>query len=412
MKKNIINKIIGFAAISILFSCQDGEIIVPFIEEGTGEDFSNIYTLPGVPFNYSNVNFPETFTNFVFEELDNTPNNNHITDNGATLGRVLFYDKKLSFNNTISCASCHLQEFGFTDPREKSVGFEGEHTRRNSMNLTNSRFYLKEKFFWDHRASTLEEQVLMPFQDEIEMGMTLELVVSRVSSFDYYKPLFINAFGNNEVTKDKISKALAQFVRSIYSFNSKYDIGIEATRNIFVDFPNFTTQENLGKDIFNGKLTPEANGSCVFCHMNDNQGDIHFTTVPPLNANQVIFTGTRTDNIGLDENSHGDSDNGLGEITNIEADNGQFKVPSIRNIELTSPYMHDGRFTTLEEVVEHYSTGVKDHPQLSDHLINPDESPRNLELTDEESAALVVFLKTLTDQVMINDIKYSDPFVE
>ncbi len=409
MYKIFINRIIYILITITLFSCKEDEIIVPIIEEG---DFSAIYNLPSEPFNYSAINFPITFTNFVFEELDNTPDNNHITNNGATLGRVLFYDKNLSLNNTISCASCHLQEFGFTDPREKSIGFEGGHTRRNSMNLTNSRFYLKEKFFWDHRASTLEEQVLMPLQDDIEMGMTLDLVVSRVSSFDYYKPLFAKAFGNDIVTTDKISKALAQFIRSIYSFNSKYDVGIEATRNIFVDFPNFTAQENLGKDIFNGKLTPEANGSCVFCHMNDNPSEIHFSTTPSLNANQVIFTGTRTDNIGLDEDSRGDSDNGLGEITNIEADNGQFKVPSIRNIELTSPYMHDGRFTTLEEVVEHYSTEVKDHPQLSDHLINPDETPRHLNLSEEEKAALVAFLKTLTDEVMISDVKYSDPFVE
>jgi cytochrome c peroxidase len=401
MNKKIIFKSIVILLILVLsFSCKN---------DNPEDDYSNIYNLPNTPFNYSNINFPITFTDYVMS-LDNTPNDNPITDAGATLGRVLFYEKNLSFNRTIACASCHLQEFAFADPQAKSDGFEGGKTGRNSMNIVNSGFYQPENFFWDHRANTLEDQVLMPFQDPIEMGMTLELVVERVSSLDYYKPLFNNAFNSEEVTSDKISKALAQFVRSIYSFNTKYDSGIEATRNIFVDFPNFTVQENMGKDIFNGKLTPETNGTCAFCHM-ANVNTLHFSSIPDLNDNQVVFSGLRTDNIGLDERAGGDSDDGVGNISHNESDNGQFKTTSIRNIELTAPYMHDGRFVTLEEVVEHYSTGVKDHPNLSDHMINPDETPRNLNLTEEEKTALVAFLKTLTDHEMITDEKYSDPFI-
>ena len=387
-----------------LFSCKDDDPIA------ITNPYSDIYNLPNTPYNYSAINFPSTFNNYVLG-LDNTPDDNQLTDNGATLGRVLFYDKKLSINNTISCASCHIQEFGFSDPAQKSEGFGGEHTRRNSMNIANSGFYVPKKFFWDHRSATLEDQVLMPLEDDIEMGMTLELVIKRVSENNYYKPLFKNAFGSEEVTSNKISKALAQFVRSIFSFNTKYDIGIEATNNIFEDFPNFTAQENLGKDIFNGKLTPLANGTCLFCHMaNENlRPNIPFN---PNEVNQIIFSGLRAHNIGLDEDDRGDTDNGLGEITGVASDNGQFKTPSIRNIELTSPYMHDGRFNTLEEVVEHYSTGVKDHPFLSGHMINGDGTPRHLNLSEVEKAALVAFLKTLTDNTMITEEKYANPFTQ
>jgi cytochrome c peroxidase len=393
-----------------LFSCEDDAIIIPITFEG---DFSNIYNLPETPFNYSNIVFPETFNNSTVQLIENTPNDNPITNDGATLGRVLFYDKNLSINNTIACASCHVQEFGFADPNPTSLGFEGGHTRRNSMNIVNTGFYEPNLFFWDHRANSLEEQVLIPFQDSIEMGMTSEELLNRVSTFDYYKPLFQKAFNNSEVTLDKISKAMAQFVRSIYSFNTKYDAGIEITNNIFEDFPNFTAQENIGKDIFNGKLTPETNGTCAFCHI-FNFENLIYTAIPSEDANQVIFSGTRTDNIGLDEDwAEEGVDNGLGEITNIESDNGQFKVPSLRNIAITAPYMHDGRFETLEEVVDHYSNGIKDHQYLSDHMISgASGEPRNLMLTPEEEAALVAFLKTLTDQVMINDEKYSNPFIE
>jgi len=403
MLQNYWNNIVYILAVMVLFSCKDDEPMTPI-----KNNYSNIYNLPTTPFNYSNINFPDTFNTFVLN-LDNTPENNPITDSGATLGRVLFYDKQMSINKTIACASCHIQVNGFSDPNQKSEGFEGGHTRRNSMNLVNSGFYQPGKYFWDHRAGTLEEQVLMPLQDGIEMGMTLELLVTRLSALDYYKPLFKKAFNSEEVTSDKVAKALAQFVRAIYSFNSKYDAGIKVTDNIFVDFPNFTAQENLGKDVFNGKLTPNANGTCLFCHMaNDNLR--HNVAFEANNVNQVVFSGLRTDNIGLDDDFRG-VDNGVGEITGQNSDLGQFKTPSIRNIELTAPYMHDGRLQTLEEVVEHYSTEVKDHPYLSDHMINADETPRNLNLSDEEKAALVAFLKTLTDTKMTTDVKYSDPFV-
>ena len=384
-----------------LFSCNSDDEVV--------EGYSNIYNLPSTPYNYSNPNFPDTFTPYVFG-FDNTPTDNSMTDDGVTLGRVLFYDKKMSVNNTVSCASCHKQELGFSDDLEKSEGFEGGHTFRNSMGFANAGFYAEENFFWDHRAETLEDQVLMPIQDEVEMGMTIEGLVDKIGALEYYNPLFENAFGSTVVTSDRISKALSQFIRSIYSYNTKYDQGIEVTKDIFVDFPNFTAEENLGKDIFNGKLTPDAIGTCITCHMPNNV-PLHFAQPIPDNANQVIFSGAEEDNVGLDIDLNVE-DNGVGAVLGITSLYGHFKTPSLRNIELTGPYMHDGRLATLEDVVEHYSTGVLAHPYLSAHMKNGEGEPRHLDLTPEESEALVAFMKTLTDYVLINDEKFSDPFID
>lgn len=190
--------------------------------------------LPETPYNYSQITLPQHFSVNAFPanlpqnavtDNDNTPADNPITDAGATLGRVLFYERKLSANETVACATCHQQEFAFTDPLALSVGFEGGTTRRRSMSLINARFYESGKFFWDERADTLEDQVLEPIQDHVEMGLTLEELVTVVESQDYYPDLFTDAFGDSEVTTDRISRALAQFVRSIVSYRSKYDEG-------------------------------------------------------------------------------------------------------------------------------------------------------------------------------------------
>src|SRR6185436_14538766 len=267
---------------------------------------------------------------------DNMPGTNVTSDIGATLGRVLFYDKRLSFNQTIACASCHQREHGFSDPRKFSVGFNGGLTGRNSMGLTHARWYQRRHFFWDERANTLEDQVLMPIQNSVEMGMTLAALTNRLAAEPYYTNLFAATFGTPAVTSDRISRALAQFVRSIISTKSKYDTGVSNT------FVNFTPQENQGRQIFFG------NGGCATCHGTDN-----FTPGPPLNNNGLEFPYV---------------DLGVGAITSDPRDNGKFKVPSLRNIELTAPYMHDGRFSTLEEVVEFYNSGVVDNPNLSPPL--------------------------------------------
>jgi cytochrome c peroxidase len=390
-----------FCIVLVFISCKNDAI-----NDGD-TSYQDVLHLPETPFNYSDINFPSTFTQYV-ATFNNTPSDNPITDAGATLGRVLFYDTSLSVSNTISCASCHKQEKGFADDGAKSIGFAGEHTFRNSMGFANAGFYKPERFFWDQRAATLEEQTLMPIQDDVEMGMTLTQLIARLNQIAYYKPLFEDAFGDETITSERISKALAQFVRSIYSFNTKYDVGIEMTQNIFEDFPNFTPQENLGKDIFNGKRTPEAIGTCVTCHL-PNHDPLNFELPLPEDLNQVIFSGGEPDNIGLDDTIDV-ADNGWGEFLGIESLYGHFKTPSLRNIELTGPYMHDGRFETLEEVVEHYSTEVKPHPYLSAHMKDSQGNPRHLNLTEEEKAALVAFLKTLTDYELISDPKYANPF--
>lgn len=377
---------------------------------GGGDDGSSILNLPATHFNYANPDFPASFNNFVMTVLDNTPANNPVTNAGATLGRVLFYDKSLSANNTVSCASCHVQSEGFSDSRTFSEGFEGGLTGRNSMGLANARFGENGKFFWDHRAETLEEQVLMPIQDPVEMGMDLNDLVTKLSTLTYYPDLFTDAFGSPEITSDRISRALAQFVRAMVSYETKYDEGLAQTGNFFAPFPNFTAQENLGKSIFNGSFTPGVvDGNCALCHMNNDGVAIS----PGSNLqNFALFTmvsSPRNNGIDLDGNV---DDLGIGgAIPGATTAVGAFKSPSLRNIELTAPYMHDGRLATLEDVVEHYSTGVLPHPNLSfPALADENGNAKHLNLTQEQKDALVAFLKTLTDHNFINDEKFSDPF--
>jgi cytochrome c peroxidase len=342
--------------------------------------------LPASPFNYANPTLPPHLATPQILAQINTPPANPISDAGATLGRVLFHDQRLSANQSVSCASCHQAAHGFSDPRRFSVGFDERETDRNSMGLTNARYYLRQNFFWDERAATLEEQVLLPIQDELEMGMSLDLLVARLSAEPFYAELFTTAFGTPAVTSGRISRALAQFVRSIVSGGSKYGAGVAT------GFANFTAQENQGRQIFQGPA-----GGCAQCHGSDN--------FVPGNA---IF------NNGL-ENPY--LDRGLGEVTGLAGDEGFFKVPSLRNIELTAPYMHDGRFATLEQVVEFYNSGVVAHPNLSPSLRlppgppgSPPSGPRRLNLTNAQKAALVAFLRTLTDTAVTSDPKFSDPF--
>ncbi len=350
---------------------------------------NNALLLPASPFNYASPPLPPQFFVPPIVGQDNMPATNMTIDVGATLGRVLFYDKRLSTNQTVSCSSCHQREHGFSDPRQFSAGFNGGLTGRNSMGLSNARWYQRRHFFWDERANTLEDQVLQPIQNSVEMGMTLAALTNRLAAEPFYTNLFANAFGSPDVTSDRISRALAQFVRSIVSTRSKYDAGVGN------GFANFTPQENLGRQIFFGQVgNPPA--TCVACHGTDN-----FVPGPALNNNGLEFPY---------------ADLGVGGITGNPGDNGKFKVPSLRNIELTAPYMHDGRFATLEQVVEFYNSGVVDNPNLSPPLRTPPipgqppGGPLRLNLTPAQKAALVAFLKTLTDTSIATDEKYSDPF--
>ncbi len=366
--------ILFFTAIGLCFviACSKDEII-PFDkpEKELRPD------LPETPFTYGTDTFPSYFNAPPLTFMNSIQN--PITSNGATLGRVLFYDKKLSVNNTISCGSCHLQSRGFSDPRRFSSGFEGGQTTRNSMAIVNTRF--SYRFFWDQRATYLEEQVLMPIQNHIEMGTNLPDLPAKLQAVDYYPDLFEEAFGTPEITVDKISIALSMFVHSLTTYRSRYD---EGKQNGFV---GYSTIEMDGKTLFmSGTI------NCNHCHTTEN------------------FYDSQALNNGLDSIY---ADNGRGVITGDSADMGQFKVPSLRNIEVTAPYMHDGRFATLEEVVEHYNSGIKQHPNLDDRLTTTGMTggpPKHYFLTAYQKASVVAFLKTFTDQTMLHDVRFSDPF--
>jgi cytochrome c peroxidase len=364
----------------LCFSCKKNDEVNFPVE-------NQYINLPTTPFNYANPDIPAHVLNDPgLLAADNTPFTNPVTDAGATLGRVLFYDKNLSKNKTIACASCHQQANGFSDPLVLSDGFEGGKTGRHSMGLVNARFYNNGRFFWDERAASLEAQVLLPMQDPVEMGMTLDSVVGRVSALPYYSTLFTDAFGDETVSAERISRALAQYVRSIMSYQSRYDEGRAQVANPNQPFPNFTQQENQGKNLF---FNPQL-GGCAGCH-----GTEGFVAPGPRNN-------------GLDATNV--ADQGVGGNSGNPAQAGLFKSPSLRNIALRAPYMHDGRFSTLLEVVDHYSTNIQDNPNLSAPLRQPDGSIKRMNFTATEKAALIAFLQTLTDQSLATDEKFSDPF--
>lgn len=402
LKYKVLIFIILLISITIV-SCKEDDL-----EVKDGTDLPAELNLPENPFEYASIDFPDHFLNnplpanpyrfqFAAIESDNTPESNPTTNEGATLGRVLFYEKKLSVNGTIACASCHSQETGFSDSEVLSIGFEGGKTRRHSMTLTNARFYDTGKFFWDERAETLEDQVLMPIQDEVEMGLTLDEILQVVQSQDYYAPLFKDAFGDEEITIDRISKALAQFVRSLVSINAKYDQGRVAVSSPLDDFANFTDQENAGKALF---YAGSINGapSCHSCHASE-------AFLSPLlapNANTIASIN------GLDAESTDDL--GVYETTGRNNHQGKFKVPSLRNVAVRAPYMHDGRFANLEEVINHYSTGMQNHPRTLPFMKDDDGNAIKYNFTDTEKQALIAFLNTLTDDQFLADEKFSSPF--
>lgn len=368
--------VLFFGVLIAILSCKKDQVpeISPLSTEG-----EPVPVLPDTPYDYTAVNFPASFDEPPLSFLNSTSSANPITNDGATLGRVLFYDKNLSLNKTRSCASCHDQSKAFSDGEMFSKGLYDGLTGRNSMAIMNTRFSFR--FFWDQRSLYVENQVLEPIKNHIEMDMSLDALVERLKAVNYYPPLFEKAFGTSEITTEKISFALAQFIHSLVTYNSKYDLG---TAN---NFSNFSQLELDGKNLF---MSGSVN--CNNCHSTAN----------------FYATDARTN--GLDSNP---LDSGLAHITLDPADVGKFKVPTLRNIEVTGPYMHDGRFSTLEEVIEHYNSGLQPHPNLDDRLASNGQTggpPKQYNLTDYQKASLVAFLKTLTDYTFLNDIKFSDPF--
>ncbi|MCB0629529.1 MAG: cytochrome c peroxidase [Saprospiraceae bacterium] len=356
--------------------------------ETSGEIIQRYFTfdLSDLP-DYSTTDLPAYFPPNILQN-DNTPANNRITDIGATLGRVLFYDKNLSVNNTVSCASCHQQELGFSDVVQFSEGHNAELTGAHSMRLANTNFYLGPQMFWNKRAADLEEQTTQPIQDHKEMGFDVEqggidALIEKLEQLEYYPILFEQAFGQETITEERMQMALAQFIRSMISVDSKFDRGAEQAFDpaqpgnlANAPFPNFTAEENRGKRLFFNPI-PQGGVGCAGCHQ------------PPtfaLDANSL--------NNGLDRDE-----------TTV------FKSPSLKNVAITGPYMHDGRFATLQEVIEHYNSGIRGGTTLDSRLQLPNTNqPLRLNLSDEDKAALADFLRTLTDDQLISDERFSDPF--
>lgn len=326
---------------------------------------------------------------------------NPITDKGATLGRVLFYDKKLSSNNTISCASCHQQVNAFSDVAVASDGVNGT-TGRHAMRLINTRFANETKFFWDERAASLEVQTTMPIKNHGEMGFSgadgdqsFNDLISKLNAIGYYKELFQFVYGTQEITEAKIQLSLAQFVRSIQSFDSKYDAGRAFVPNDGAPFPNFTQQENAGKNLFLTPPTFNASGSrtggglgCAGCH-----------------AAPEFDIDPNTKNNGI-----------IGSIGSSTIDITNTRAPSLRDLvkadgNPNGPMMHTGFFTSLQQVIGHYGniTIAPGNTNL-DPRLRPNGFGQQLNLTAQEVNSVMAFLKTLTGSNVYVDTKWATPF--
>ncbi|UPT72198.1 MAG: cytochrome-c peroxidase [Flavobacterium sp. JAD_PAG50586_2] len=375
-------------------SCSDDAKYVPI------NNTVKVINLPETPYDYVNLNLPPHFlTNdggafpSSVNGIDNNPSSNPVTDAGATLGRVLFYDVNLSQNKTVACGSCHRQDLAFSDSPVKSLGFLLVPTRRHSISLVNQRYYSRGRFFWDERAATLEDQVLQPILDVHEMGLTANEITQKVAARPFYSPLFQAAFGTGMISNERIADALSQFIRSIVSSQSRYDTGRAQVANRQMPFPNFTAEENQGKTLFM-KPVNEGGAGCFQCHATE--AFVSVNSGPKNNGLDL----TSTNDFGAFET--------FPAITDFK---GAFKIPTLKNIALTAPYMHDGRFQTLQQVIEHYNSGVKNHPNLSPQLKDINGNPQHLNLTAEQKAALFSFLRTLTDENIIQNQKWSDPFI-
>ncbi len=375
-------------------------------------------------------------------------------DDQATLGRVLFYDRQLSVNNSISCGSCHKQAYAFADNTQFSRGFANAQTSRNTPGIVNAS--KKHNFFWDSRSHDLREMVLKPISNHIEMGFyDMSALPGKLSTVSYYPALFQKAYGSPEINEQRISDALANFVASINSENTVFDQHnkVMANTNLVNQFainvapPNtpLNTLQLEGLSLFTGKY------NCVSCHnmnltpnpsggggsgsgyaegptqpvVNNfqfpfNEGD-QFINIQALAAenrlsvtNREKFVATEantrisTANIGID-GSNGDV--GLGAITNNPADNGRVRIPDLRNVALTAPYMHDGRFKTLDDVLNHYSHGIADNNNVDSRLRDAYGNPVVLNISSHDKMALKAFLETLTDENLVHDKKFADPFV-
>lgn len=381
------------ALILTLISCGTKEVYEDIAYPNVKATFGSKLDLENLS-NYANQTIPAYITK-------NNSNGNPITDKGATLGRVLFYDKNLSSNNTISCSNCHQQSLGFSDGAIASVGVNGT-TSRHSMRLINTRFAAETKFFWDERAANLETQTTMPIKDHGEMGFsgtngdaTFATLITKLSAIGYYKELFKFVYGTEEITENKIQLALAQFIRSIQSFDSKYDTGRALVANNNANFPNFTAQENTGKNLFTAAPVFDATGNrtsgglgCDGCH--------------------------KAPEFDIDPNSR---NNGIGGSIAGGPDFTNTRSPSLRDLvkvdgSLNGPFMHTAAINSLQTAIGHYgdlTTQAINNTNL-DPRLKPNGVGQKLNLTATEVNSVIAFLKTLSGTNVYTDTKWSNPF--
>lgn len=330
---------------------------------------------------------------FVFGRF-NIPKDNPLTEESFALGRRLFYDPILSGSNQISCSTCHLQSLAFTDGLAKRVGLRGKELNFSSMSLTNL-LWGQRRFFWDGRATSLERQALQPIQNPDEMDQDLAELIKELKASRQYRRLFTRAYGG--ISEENIAKALATFMRMLISSDSKYDRYLRGELKL-------TPLEEYGRKLFMAHPDVKVSlrgANCIDCH------------------SQFLTSGFRDaldgfSNNGLD--SDAELPNGLKAVTGNPAHRGLFKVPTLRNIAVTAPYMHDGRFATLEDVMNHYNNGIQVSDTLSPLISEANNTKGRsrghlgLSLNDQEVKTLIAFLHTLTDQKFLTAPKFSDPF--
>ena len=330
---------------------------------------------------------------FVFGRFA-TPPDNPLTEEAFALGRHLFYDPILSGNNEVSCATCHVQALAFTDGRAKSPSLAGGELEFSSMSLANL-LWGQERFFWNGRATSLEEQALMPIQHPEEMGQEIDVLMAELNASAPYRRMFRQAYG--AITPENTANALATFMRMLISSNSKYDQYLRGEVRL-------TAQEEHGRKLFMAHPDTKVSlrgGNCIDCH------------------SQFLTSGFRDELDGFSNNGLDPDEtlpDGLMAVTGNPAHKGFFKVPTLRNIAVTAPYMHDGRFETLEAVMTHYNDGIVVSDTLSPLILEADNAPEagqdtvGLRMTEEEMKAIIAFLHTLTDETFLTNPQFSDPF--
>ncbi len=312
-------------------------------------------------------------------------------NNIVNLGRVLFYDKNLSVNGQVSCGSCHMQKFAFTDGLAFSNGFNGQKTTRSAMSIQNMAFI--NNYQWESATDNLEELVSKPLLHAVEMGnQDINDVILRIKSVGYYDEVYQKAYGNTQIDSKSTLWALAQFVGSIYSSSTKFDKGLSN------QFSDFTREEKHGKELFEGEA------QCNHCHAAPLFAAPDFTGGAYGKSTATINTDLKN---AMEIDKKGLANNGLKDNTGAFK---KIKIPTLRNIEYTAPYMHDGRFNTLDEVLDHYDHGMVANENLDEILIDKKGFPKKLNLSTSDKQALKVFLLTLSDEELVSAKRYSDPF--